>query len=255
MKNILLIGKMNEILRELNQFLSKNFRVQLSTDDVSVLSGVIKVAEPDLILVSLVGMYERHEAIFLKLQNEFSGISVLTVGIQEERDRFMRFYEGEQFENILRPVEHTVILEAVCRRLGLSKDDLSREESGEGKASGKKRILVVDDNGPTQRIIKGMLEETYEVQIVPSGVKAMTSIGKQRPDLILLDYEMPVCDGRQTLEMIRADEELDDIPVIFLTGVNDREHIESVLALRPQGYLLKPPVQEKLLETIRKVIR
>ena len=64
----------------------------------------------------------------------------------------------------------------------------------------------------------------------------MTAIGKKRPDLILLDYEMPVCDGRQTLEMIRADEELKDIPVIFLTGVNDREHIESVLSLKPAGY-------------------
>ena len=83
-------------------------------------------------------------------------------------------------------------------------------------------------------------------------MKAMTSIGKNRPDLILLDYEMPVCDGRQTLEMIRADDDLKDIPVIFLTSVNDREHIQSVLELHPQGYLLKPPVQEKLEQAIEK---
>ena len=74
------------------------------------------------------------------------------------------------------------------------------------------------------------------------------------PDLILLDYEMPVCDGRQTLEMIRADEEISDIPVIFLTGVNDREHIEMVLALRSAGYLLKPPVKERLLGEIKKAV-
>ena len=83
----------------------------------------------------------------------------------------------------------------------------------------------------------------------------MKSIGKKRPDLILLDYEMPVCDGRQTLEMIRADDEISDIPVIFLTGVNDREHIEPILALRPAGYLLKPPVQERILEAIKKALQ
>ena len=246
MKNLLLIGKMNEILRELNQYLSKDFTVQVGTDDVSVLSGLIRVAEPDLIIVSLVGMYDGHEAIFLKLQNEYPNIPVLTIGIKEERDRFLRFYEGGQFENILRPVEHSAVYEAICRRLDISLDEAGATESE------KKRILVVDDNGPTLRTIKGMLEEKYEVQVAPSGMKAMTSIGKLRPDLILLDYEMPVCDGRQTLEMIRADEDLADIPVIFLTSVNDREHIEKVLALHPQGYLLKPPVQDKLLQAIEK---
>ena len=63
---------------------------------------------------------------------------------------------------------------------------------------------------------------------------------------------MPVCDGRQTLEMIRADEDLREIPVIFLTGVNSREHIEAVLKLRPAGYMLKPAVPAKLKEAIDK---
>ncbi len=246
MKKILLIGKMNDILRDLNLFLSEKFQIQIATDDTSTLSGLIKVTQPDLVMVSLVGMYDGQEAIFVKLQNDYPGIPVLTIGIKEERDRFLKYFQDGQFENILRPVDHSMVYEAVCRRLGVSTDDPQE------KKSGKKRILVVDDNGPTLRTIKGMLDEKYEVQIAPSGMKAMTSIGKNRPDLILLDYEMPVCDGRQTLEMIRADEDLKDIPVIFLTSVNDRKHIEGVLALHPQGYLLKPPVQEKLIESIEK---
>ena len=82
----------------------------------------------------------------------------------------------------------------------------------------------------------------------------MTAIGKKRPDLILLDYEMPVCDGKQTLEMIRADEDLRDIPVLFLTGVSDRAHIEAVLDLKPAGYMLKPPIREKIVEAIEKAL-
>ena len=61
-------------------------------------------------------------------------------------------------------------------------------------------------------------------------------------------------DGRQTLEMIRADEDICNIPVIFLTGVDDRAHIQAVLALRPAGYMLKPPVASKLFDAIEKAI-
>ncbi len=121
--------------------------------------------------------------------------------------------------------------------------------------AGKKRVLVVDDNGTMLRTMKAMLEDRYEIAVAISAAQAMTSIGKQRPDLILLDYEMPVCDGRMTLEMIRADEEMKDIPVIFLTAVNDRDNIEAVLKLKPAGYFLKPPVKDKLVAEIDRVLK
>lgn len=61
---------------------------------------------------------------------------------------------------------------------------------------------------------------------------------------------MPVCDGKETFAMIRQDEEIKDIPVVFLTAVADKMHIASVLQLNPAGYLLKPPNTEVLKETI-----
>ena len=122
------------------------------------------------------------------------------------------------------------------------------------EVSSKKRILVVDDNGAQLRTMKKMLEEYYEVALAISGAQAMTSIGKKRPDLILLDYEMPVCDGKMTLEMIRADEDLQSIPVVFLTSINDRANIEAVLKLKPAGYFLKPPVKDRLLGELEKIL-
>lgn len=146
-------------------------------------------------------------------------------------------------------------MNAVCRRLGLKETSVEQEARDKNKEhSGKKRILVVDDNGTALRTIKAMLEDTYEVALAISGAQAMTSIGKKRPDLILLDYEMPVCDGKMTLEMIRADEELTSIPVVFLTAINNRENIEAVLKLKPAGYFLKPPVKERLLQEIEKIL-
>ncbi len=146
-------------------------------------------------------------------------------------------------------------MEAVCRKLHMNEKDAQEEAAKERtEVSSKKRILVVDDNGAQLRTMKKMLEEYYEVALAISGAQAMTSIGKKRPDLILLDYEMPVCDGKMTLEMIRADEDLQSIPVVFLTSINDRANIEAVLKLKPAGYFLKPPVKDRLLGELEKIL-
>lgn len=248
MKTILLIGKLNEPMKDVNKFLSEYFKIQLCSENIKVLEGMLKVVQPDLILVSLIGMYDIHRTIFQQIRNDYPDTPVITIGTEMERETFLKFYEDEQFENIIRPCEHSTVFEAVCRRLKLDPKDPGRQTDA------KKRVLVVDDNAVTLRSIKALLDNDYEISVATSGMKAMTSIGKSRPDVILLDYEMPVCDGRQTLEMIRADEDLMNIPVIFLTGVSDREHIEAVLNLKPSGYLLKPPVKETLLATIEKAL-
>ena len=234
MKKILLVGKLNSVVKETNQFLSQYFHVQLCSENASVLEGMLKIVNPDLVLISLIGAYDIDTSIFFMLSDRYAQIPVLTLGTKEECSSFLKYYENSQFENLIRPVENTAIMAAVCRRLHLDDEDVE-QESGKGQkiSAQKKRILVVDDNGTQLRTMKAMLEESYEVAIAISGAQAMTSIGKKRPDLILLDYEMPVCDGKMTLEMIRADEELKSIPVVFLTAINDRENIEAVLKLKP----------------------
>ncbi len=102
-----------------------------------------------------------------------------------------------------------------------------------------KHILVIDDSGTMLRKIKGWLEDKYRVTLANSGARAMKSLAAEIPDLILLDYEMPIVDGSQVLEMIKSDPDYEDIPVIFLTGKSDRETVMKVMALKPAGYLLK----------------
>lgn len=204
MKKILLVGKLNSVVKETNQFLSQYFHVQLCSENASVLEGMLKIVNPDLVLISLIGAYDIDTSIFFILSDQYSQIPVLTLGTKEECSSFLKYYENSQFENLIRPIENTAIMAAVCRRLHLNDEDVE-QESGKGQkiSAQKKRILVVDDNGTQLRTMKAMLEESYEVAIAISGAQAMTSIGKKRPDLILLDYEMPVCDGKMTLEIDR----------------------------------------------------
>ena len=78
---------------------------------------------------------------------------------------------------------------------------------------------------------------------------------KKKPDLILLDYDMPGWNGKVTFEKIREIPEYVDIPIVFLTGMADKEHITAVLHLNPAGYILKPISSDKLLSTIESVIK
>lgn len=103
----------------------------------------------------------------------------------------------------------------------------------------KKKLLVVDDSDTVQLAMKGLLQEDYQITMVSSGAAAIRSITLERPDLVLLDYDMPVCDGVQVLKMIRSETELADIPVFFLTAKVDKASVSRVIPLKPEGYLLK----------------
>lgn len=118
----------------------------------------------------------------------------------------------------------------------LNQRNKKREEE---KKLNHRKILVVDDSATLREGMSQVLSESYIVTTVDSGVAAIRSITLNPPDLVLLDYEMPICDGRQTLEMLRSEEAFNSVPVIFLTGRKDTQSVVSVMHLKPAGYLLK----------------
>lgn len=107
------------------------------------------------------------------------------------------------------------------------------------KESGKPKILLVDDSVTIREGLQKLLAKDYEVSAVQSGIAAIRAITLDKPDLVLLDYDMPVCDGRHVLEMLRSDKEFSDVSVIFLTGRDDPESVRKVLSLKPEGYMMK----------------
>lgn len=114
----------------------------------------------------------------------------------------------------------------------------------------KKKVLVVDDSRMLRTMMKDLLDADYDVAMAESGVAAIRSITLNMPDLVLLDYEMPVCDGRQTLEMLRSEPGFANLPVIFLTGKGDPDSVRKVMSLKPAGYLLKQLQPEAIKKEI-----
>ena len=111
-------------------------------------------------------------------------------------------------------------------------------------------MLAVDDNIVNLATLEQELKDKYEVIPMSSGRRAIKFLYKEKVDLILLDVQMPIMDGIETLKEIRNLEDGLTIPVIFLTAKNDAESVKRVVALKPNGYLLKTMSQEEALKNI-----
>ena len=148
----------------------------------------------------------------------------------------------KDFERFLLPIDMS--------KLGNMIDQLI-EDDGEG---GRKRVLIVDDDPAYAKVVRGWIGDKYQTNIVLNGTQAITFLVKNKVDLILLDYEMPIVDGPKVLEMIRSEDEIKDIPVMFLTGVGTKESVQRVLSLEPAGYILKTTTRENLLAKIQLIL-
>ena len=118
----------------------------------------------------------------------------------------------------------------------------------------KKHILVIDDDPLMLKVIKDHLHDEYDVASAKGGTTAYKFLEKKSTDLILLDYEMPDENGPMVFEKIRKMPNGASVPIIFLTGVSDRERIAEVLKLRPAGYILKPVDRDILVRSVKKAL-
>lgn len=117
----------------------------------------------------------------------------------------------------------------------------------------KKRILAVDDDVIVLTRISTILRNDYDLVTVNSGMRALRYLELEKPDLILLDIRMAQQDGIETLRKIRNMEECKEIPVIMLTGVENKDIVVESARLGICDYLLKPFSTTELLKRVRRV--
>ncbi len=119
----------------------------------------------------------------------------------------------------------------------------------------KMRILAVDDNIINLATIEQELKNKYEVITVNSGARAIRYLNKEKPDLILLDIQMALMDGIETLKEIRTMENGAAIPVIMLTARKDKETVIEGTKLGILDYVLKPFDSQDLHMRIDKALK
>jgi len=118
-------------------------------------------------------------------------------------------------------------------------------------AGEKKKVIAVDDNPENLTAIKNTLKDIYTVYPSPSAADMFELLEHIRPDLIMLDVEMPEMNGYEAIKKLKSDDRNREIPVVFLTSMNDAQSEMEGLKLGAVDYIGKPFVTPLLLRRIK----
>jgi chemosensory pili system protein ChpA (sensor histidine kinase/response regulator) len=117
------------------------------------------------------------------------------------------------------------------------------------------RVLVVDDSVTVRKVTTRLLERNgIEVFTAKDGVDAMATMQDHKPDLILLDIEMPRMDGFEVASQVRHDSRLKEVPIIMITSRTGDKHRERAMSIGVNDYLGKPFQEDKLLATMNQLL-
>ncbi|MGB5096288.1 MAG: response regulator, partial [Porticoccaceae bacterium] len=116
-------------------------------------------------------------------------------------------------------------------------------------------IVVVDDSVTVRKATSRLLERNgYRVLTARDGLEAMQLLQEVKPDLMLLDIEMPRMDGFEVARQVRASEPLHGLPIAMITSRSGHKHREKALALGVNRYLGKPYQEEVLLSVVEELL-
>lgn len=239
---VLLIGNhksfmVNAIVRGLTK---RNYEVIPCSYDGADLSG--KQPDADAVILYM-GEFDRENDAFLRLLAglmENDGKPLYVVGNEEERNYTAGFIsESLITESFNRPLD-TQLLASSLDALGTSGPEEALRHS----------VLVIDDDGTMLRMIKTWLSVSYDVYMASSGCIALDFLKGKPVDLILLDYQMPEMDGPEVFRILKENNATAGIPVMFLTGKQDKESLDRVRAMNPVKVLMKSRPKEELMEEI-----
>lgn len=118
----------------------------------------------------------------------------------------------------------------------------------------KKKILIVDDEASITKFLKFALEKTglYEVVCENEGSKAFSVIRSVRPDLLILDMNLPDTSGAEISAAIKEDPSLERMPIVFLTGNVSEDEVDAGLTISGHPAMAKPINMQKLLLCVEK---
>ena len=180
---------------------------------------------PKIILVNLAGL-ESYESV-----KNFNDTKIFLLGNQNEINAAKEHIKDAEF--FVRPFNAKEIREKLTSGISQTQNQP------------QKTLLLVDDDAVMIRTLREGLSTNYKVFPANSGANALKILERSKPDLILLDYEMPEMNGVQVLEALRKNPDTEKIPVMFLTAKNDLKSIGKIEALKAEGHLLKTlPLKE-----------
>lgn len=280
MKRILFVADFNDTAHCIQEAMLSQYQVQLcSMKNAEDVSHMIRMFRPDMVVVFISCYQNISSKLFYILTIVHAAIPIITIGKKEDTMQYEMLYSKTQYTHLYRPIKNRDIMKCIADRLHITEDenvehkdisDISNyienedkiknktdiwdeaELDNEADADKRKHILLVDNDDEIYNNMKSIIGDRYRVSVAGTELQAMRMLEKDRPDMMFLSYEMPLCEGRIMLEMIRSDEELRKLPVVFLTKIAEKRNIASIIRLKPAGCILKPLDKEIVTRIIEK---
>jgi Response regulator containing a CheY-like receiver domain and an HD-GYP domain len=271
---VLLTGNNRMAINEFFTYMDNSLECINTSSRYDDIMNHLKYISPDVFVYCLYGESPDDIKRFDNVEQRITeqGIPIIIVGNREECEQFTKIVPTTQATFFQRPIsaqklEHSIV--ELLEKQGEKKSAAGAANAGGGtdinkaapsmpaelpKPPARKHILIVDDDSSVLKLLKGYLAERYDVATAINGKVAMKFLETKRTDMVLLDYEMPEENGAAVLRKIRENSKTRNLPVVFLTGITERGKIQEVLALKIQGYLLKPIDMEKVSSTIKGVL-
>ncbi|MBO4414590.1 MAG: response regulator [Lachnospiraceae bacterium] len=243
---LLLVGKISEILANIQGALEDEFDVQMCSTQLKSLQGMVKIFKPALIVVCTIGVYDMEPGFASWIDKNTGKMPVVFIAQKDEINEYRKSCISERYTYLNPPIDLDTIFDTCIQ---LVKQDPDYKDK-----STIRHILTIDDSPMVLRFIKSVLKDEYDVFLATGGEMGIKKAKETKPDLILLDYEMPEMDGRETFLNLKVDEDTEKIPVIFLTSVSDPKRVKDVISMQPAGYILKPVEADKLIEKVHEVL-
>ena len=116
-------------------------------------------------------------------------------------------------------------------------------------------VLLVDDDDAHRIFLRQAFVKKLNTTVMEAknGVEALRALEKLTPDVVMLDLWMPVMNGQDLLEKLRAEDRWNEIPVIIMSALRDKEIVQKLMKLKISDYMVKPITIEQLTERITKL--
>lgn len=262
---ILFAGSGMRVIENLMEHIPRQFEMQKCSAQDDLFGVSLRKFVPHVVVICLQNETRKTLKSYSVLdESNYSNLPVIVVGHPDDCELFQKNLVTKEVVVLGRPLNmelFTMTLNEMASE-SISAEQIKEEEEAveaekEKVASlmgERKSILVVDDDTVMLNMIKFYLQEMYDVTVVPTGKLALKFLAKKHADLVLLDYLMPEMSGSEVLEEIRTNSPNKEVPILFLTGVADKDMILKILEHKPKGYLLKPVTRKTLLERVTEIL-
>lgn len=244
MAKVMLIDDELETLEIHEEYLNNEHEVFPYNSGSNAIDDFHKV-NPDIILLDIEMPFMDGFQVLEKLQGVMGFDKVPIVGVtgQNSKATVLKFIGKGGTSYLAKPVGKQAMLDKVNEILAKAKDIAT-----------KPKVLLVDDELESLTLTKSMLEPDYDVMALNSSKLALEYISKVVPDVVILDYHMPLYDGRTLSQMIKKMEKLKDVPIMYLTSEQPSVIVAAGAPL-PDAIVLKSAGKESLIEKLESILK